>query len=60
MDYNTLNSLINGRSFYDYFKNHQSPLRPESSAPYNVDVTWIKKNAEGQDCYKINQQNIPV
>lgn len=60
MNYNTINSRMNGRTLYDYFKNHQSFVKPESSLPYNVKVTWIRKNDEGQNCYRIDQENLPV
>lgn len=60
MNYNTANARMNGRTLYDYFKDHQSLIKPEATLPYNVKVVFIKKNDEGQNCYRIDQENLPV
>lgn len=60
VNYNTMNARMNGRTLYDYFKNHQSLIKTDATLPYNVKVTWIRKDEEGQNCYRIDQENLPV
>ncbi len=60
LNYNNMNARFNGRTYYDYFKNHQSTLKPDATKPYNIKVQWIKKDDKGQHCYRIDQENLPV
>lgn len=60
LNYNNMNARFNGRTYYDYFKNHQSTLKPDATKPYNIKVQWIKKNDKGQHCYRIDQESLPV
>ncbi len=60
LDFNNLNSRINSLQRYDYIKNHVSYLKPESSEPYKLSVVWVKKNDNNQNCYKIDQENLPI
>lgn len=60
LNYNNMNARFNGRTYYDFFKNHQSTLKPDATNPYNVKVQWIRRNDVGQNCYRIDQESLPV
>lgn len=60
LSFNTINLRFNGRTYYDYFKNHQSLLKPDATLPYNIKVEWVRRDSKGQNCYRIDQENLPV
>jgi hypothetical protein len=60
LNYNTINERFNRRTYYDFFIQHQSYQRPESSPPYNLIVKWIRRNEAGLHCYHVEQENLPI
>ncbi len=51
---------FNGRSYRDYFFEHQSPFVPSSSQPYQIKVEFVRKNEFGLVCYNIHQEHLPI
>lgn len=60
VDFNSLKSRKNGLESYEYFRDHFSYLVPSSSPRYNLNVKWVHRNDEGQNCYQIDQEVMPI
>lgn len=60
LDYFSVYKNFYGQSQYDLFKNHQSKINPDSTAPYNIDVKHVERKINGQNCYSFYQENLPL
>lgn len=53
-------SKTNGTEYRELFRNHQHPLRPQSSRAYAPRLTFVKRNEEGIPCYHFNQESLSL
>ncbi len=50
----------NGLEHLELFRNHQHPLRPETSKPYKPKLTFVRRNDRGDLCYQFEQESLSL